>query len=58
MSPVLWVGNRLLTVVTNLLYGTALTDMETWYKMIPINILKSIRLESRGFEYERKPNAT
>ena len=52
MSPVQWLGNRFLTLTTNLLYGTALSDMETCYKVIPTRILKDIKLESRGFEFE------
>ena len=52
MSPVQWVGNRFLTLLTNVLYGTALTDMETCYKVIPTPLLKTIKLESRGFEFE------
>ncbi len=52
MSPVQWVGNRFLTLTTNVLYGTALSDMETCYKVIPTRILKTIKLESRGFDFE------
>ena len=52
MSPVQWLGNRFLTLTTNLLYGTALSDMETCYKVIPTRILKDIKLESQGFEFE------
>jgi len=52
MSAVQWLGNRFLTLTTNLLYGTALSDMETCYKVIPTRILKDIKLESRGFEFE------
>ena len=43
------VGNRLLTGLTNLLYGSTLTDMETCYKMVRTEILKSIPLESSDF---------
>jgi glycosyltransferase involved in cell wall biosynthesis len=52
MSPVQWLGNRLLTVLTNVLYGTSLSDMETCYKVIPTRILRDVKLESRGFEFE------
>jgi glycosyltransferase involved in cell wall biosynthesis len=52
MSPVQWVGNRFLTVVTNLLYGVALSDMETCYKVVPTEIIRQLSLRSRGFEFE------
>jgi glycosyltransferase involved in cell wall biosynthesis len=52
MTPVQRVGNRFLTLVTNLLYGTALSDMETCYKVIPTRAIQSMTLRSRGFEFE------
>jgi glycosyltransferase involved in cell wall biosynthesis len=52
MSPVQWLGNRFLTVVTNLLYGVALSDMETCYKVVPTAIVSQLNLRSRGFEFE------
>jgi glycosyltransferase involved in cell wall biosynthesis len=45
-------GNRLLTVLTNLLYGTALSDMETCYKVFRAEVINSIPLRSRRFELE------
>ena len=33
------VGNRFLTVVTNILYGTVLSDMKTCYKVFPLKLL-------------------
>jgi len=45
-------GNRMVTLVTNLLYGTALSDMETCYKVFKAEIIKSIPLRSRRFELE------
>ncbi len=45
-------GNRFLTVLTNLLYGTALSDMETCYKVFRAEVIKSIPLRSRRFELE------
>src|SRR5947199_91348 len=47
-SGVRWIldfGNRALTVITNLLYGTRLHDMETCYKLLPTHLLKSFKLE-------------
>ena len=45
-------GNRIVTLVTNLLYGTALSDMETCYKACRAEVIKSIPLRSRRFELE------
>ncbi len=45
-------GNQLLTIVTNLLYGTSLSDMETCYKMFRRDVINGIVLRSRAFEIE------
>jgi glycosyltransferase involved in cell wall biosynthesis len=45
-------GNRFLSLVTSLLYGQWLTDMETCYKLFPQSALNSIKLNARGFEFE------
>ncbi|MBM3283083.1 glycosyltransferase family 2 protein [Candidatus Gottesmanbacteria bacterium] len=45
-------GNKLLTLLTNFLYGVKLTDMETGYKILPMSFLKDIRLESKRFDIE------
>jgi glycosyltransferase involved in cell wall biosynthesis len=47
-----YVGNRFLTLVTNVLYNTMLTDMETCYKAMRTEVLRSMRLESNGFGIE------
>ena len=47
-------GNRTLTLLTNILFDTTLTDMETCYKVFTIDIARSLKLkESRwGFDPE------
>jgi glycosyltransferase involved in cell wall biosynthesis len=45
-------GNRALTVLTNLLYGTRLHDMETCYKLLPTALLRSFDLECSRFDME------
>jgi glycosyltransferase involved in cell wall biosynthesis len=45
-------GNRFLTVATNLLTGTRLSDMETCYKLVPAALMRDLHLRSRGFEVE------
>ena len=47
-----WVGNRLLTLITNILYDSTLSDMETCYKMFTRDVIEGIDLKSRGFEFE------
>jgi glycosyltransferase involved in cell wall biosynthesis len=45
-------GNRLLTLLTNIVTDLNLTDMETCYKMVRAELLKSIPLESNRFGFE------
>lgn len=49
-------ANLALTVLTNLLYGTRLTDMETAYKAFRREVLTGIRL--RALEFEIEPEIT
>jgi len=52
MSVLHWCGNRFLSFVTNLLYRSRLTDMETCYKMVKTSLLKDLNLKSNQFEIE------
>ena len=45
-------ANRLLTGVTNVLYGASLTDMETCYKIMRLDVARSLRLEANRFDIE------
>jgi glycosyltransferase involved in cell wall biosynthesis len=45
-------ANRLLTGLTNLLYGAALTDMETCYKVMRTRIARALVLESDRYDIE------
>ncbi|MBI4788745.1 MAG: glycosyltransferase family 2 protein [Chloroflexi bacterium] len=47
-----YLGNKFLTMVTNLLVGTRLSDMETCYKVVPAELMRDLKLRSRGFEVE------
>jgi glycosyltransferase involved in cell wall biosynthesis len=47
-----YAGNRLVTLVTNILYNTMLSDMETCYKVMRTEVIRSFRLESNGFGIE------
>lgn len=55
--PSHWFGNKFLTFVTNLLYGSSLTDMETCYKLFKKDILLGVNLESNRFEFEPEVTA-
>lgn len=50
-------GNEAMTLATNLLYGTALHDMETCYKLISRTLLQSLDLQSHRFEIEAEITA-
>ncbi len=52
MLPTHWIGNRLLTLVTNLLYKSTLSDMETCYKLFDRSVLEGVTIESDRFEFE------
>ena len=46
------VANKILTLTTNILYNNILTDMETGYKIFRKDVLESIPIHARGFEFE------
>lgn len=47
-----YVGNKVLNLVTNALYNSCLTDMETCYKMMPASLWRSLDLQGDRFEIE------
>jgi glycosyltransferase involved in cell wall biosynthesis len=46
------VGNRVLSLLTGVLYNTTLTDMETGYKAFRTEVLRSLDLREDGFSIE------
>jgi glycosyltransferase involved in cell wall biosynthesis len=52
MLPLHWIGNRFLSLVTNVLYSSTLSDMETCYKMFDRRVLEGITIESDRFDFE------
>ncbi len=52
MLPLHWVGNRFLSLVTNLLYSSTLSDMECGYKLFDRRAIEGITIESDRFEFE------
>ena len=47
-----YMGNRLLTLLANVLYNTMLTDMETCFKAMRVEVLRSMTLRSNRFGIE------
>jgi glycosyltransferase involved in cell wall biosynthesis len=47
-----YAGNRVLTLLTNILYNTMLTDMETCFKVMRAEVLRSMTLKSNRFGIE------
>lgn len=47
-----YVANKLLTLLTNILYNTILTDMETCYKAVRSEVIRSINFRARRFDFE------
>jgi len=45
-------ANKLLTLTTNLLYDTILSDMETGYKVFRREVLENIKLRANRFDFE------
>ena len=45
-------ANRGLTLLTNVLFGARLTDMETCYKIMRTPVARGLRLESNRFDIE------
>jgi len=45
-------GNKFLSLVTNVLYNTTLTDMETCYKMFAREAIEGVRVKSNRFDFE------
>jgi glycosyltransferase involved in cell wall biosynthesis len=52
-----YVGNRVLTVLSNMLTNLNLTDMETGYKVFRMDVLRQIELESDRFGFEPEVTA-
>jgi glycosyltransferase involved in cell wall biosynthesis len=51
------VGNRMLTLWTNVLFNTYITDMETCYKVMPLRTWRELDLRSDGFSIEPEVTA-
>jgi glycosyltransferase involved in cell wall biosynthesis len=47
-----YIGNKLLTLITNVLYNNMLSDMETGYKAFRSPILQKMKIRSNRFDFE------
>ena len=56
-TPLMRFGNQLVTMVTNVLYGTRLQDVETCYKVLAREVVDRLALESEGFDLETEITA-
>jgi len=52
MRPLHRLGNRFLSLTTNVLFRVSLSDMETCYKLFDRRVLEGISIESDGFDFE------
>ncbi len=61
-NPVLYtrflLGNKAVTAVLNLLFGSRITDSYTCYKLLPTDVFRSLGLTANGFELEAEICAT
>lgn len=46
------VANKSLTLITNILYNTILTDMETGYKVFRREVIQGMAIKAKGFNFE------
>jgi len=51
------IANKLLTLMTNVLYNSILSDMETGYKLFRREVIQAIPLRSRRFDFEPEVTA-
>lgn len=52
-----WLMNRILTMLAAVLFGRAISDLLTGYKIYPVEFLRSINTKTRGFETDHELTA-
>ncbi len=52
MSNLHYFGNKLVTILTSILFGVLLTDMETCYKLLPGDFARKVEIKSQRFNFE------
>jgi glycosyltransferase involved in cell wall biosynthesis len=59
VHPSLWhsVGNKFMTLLANILFGSAISDLHTCLKLVPMPLLNSLVLEESGFGLDTEISA-
>jgi glycosyltransferase involved in cell wall biosynthesis len=52
-----FIGNKMLTLITNVLYNSILSDMETCYKVFRADVIKNLQIRSNRFDFEPEVTA-
>lgn len=52
-----FIANKVLTTLTNVLYGSEITDMETCYKVFRADVIKNFTIKSNKFDFEPEISA-
>lgn len=50
-------GNKFVTLITNILYNTTITDMETGYKVFRSDAVKNLHIKAKRFDFEPEVTA-
>jgi glycosyltransferase involved in cell wall biosynthesis len=59
VHPSLWhsVGNKCMTLLANILFGSAISDLHTCLKLVPMPLLNSLVLDEKGFGLDTEISA-
>jgi glycosyltransferase involved in cell wall biosynthesis len=59
VHPSLWhaVGNKTMTLLANVLFGSAISDLHTCLKLVPMPLLRSFELDENGFGLDTEISA-
>src|SRR5664280_835115 len=59
VHPSLWhaVGNKAMTFLANILFGSAISDLHTCLKLVPMPLLRSFNLDENGFGLDTELSA-
>ncbi len=52
-----YIANRALTLLTKVLFGSGITDMETCFKLVEADLLRSLPLSANRFDFEPQVTA-
>ncbi len=47
-----YLGNKFLSLITSILYGQWITDMETGYKLFPKSLVNNMNIQAKSFDFE------